>query len=136
MQTCPQRSIVYRNLFRIRRPTSTVTGGAEWRLASGVSLLAKFDGEFANRSQTYSRTGRIRYTWRDVGSGYREPASRTLAQQPRQIFFSRAFISASSSLIESTYFAASAFPASGFAATARGAGFAAADDLAVEAILS
>jgi uncharacterized protein with beta-barrel porin domain len=40
-----------------------VTGGAEWRLASGVSLLAKFDGEFANRSQTYSGTGRIRYTW-------------------------------------------------------------------------
>jgi outer membrane autotransporter protein len=40
-----------------------VTGGAEWRLASGVSLLAKFDGEFANRSQTYSGTGRLRYTW-------------------------------------------------------------------------
>jgi uncharacterized protein with beta-barrel porin domain len=40
-----------------------VTGGAEWRLASGVSLLAKFDGEFANRSQTYSGTGRIRYAW-------------------------------------------------------------------------
>jgi uncharacterized protein with beta-barrel porin domain len=40
-----------------------VTGGAEWRLASGVSLLAKFDGEFANRSQIYSGTGRIRYTW-------------------------------------------------------------------------
>jgi hypothetical protein len=43
--------------------TSTVTGGAEWRLANGVSLLAKFDGEFANRSQTYSGTGRIRYAW-------------------------------------------------------------------------
>jgi uncharacterized protein with beta-barrel porin domain len=40
-----------------------VTGGAEWRLASGVSLLAKFDGEFSSRSQTYSGTGRIRYTW-------------------------------------------------------------------------
>ena len=40
-----------------------VTGGAEWRLASGVSLLAKFDGEFVNCSQTYSGTGRIRYTW-------------------------------------------------------------------------
>jgi uncharacterized protein with beta-barrel porin domain len=40
-----------------------LTGGAEWRLASGVSFLAKFDGEFGNRSQTYSGTGRIRYTW-------------------------------------------------------------------------
>ena len=40
-----------------------VTGGAEWRLASGVSLLAKFDGEFADRSQTCSGTGRIRYMW-------------------------------------------------------------------------
>jgi outer membrane autotransporter protein len=40
-----------------------VTGGAEWRLASGVSFLAKFDGEFADRSQTYSGTGRLRYTW-------------------------------------------------------------------------
>jgi outer membrane autotransporter protein len=40
-----------------------LTGGAEWRLASGVSFLAKFDGEFANRSQTYSGTGRLRYTW-------------------------------------------------------------------------
>jgi uncharacterized protein with beta-barrel porin domain len=40
-----------------------VTGGAEWRLAGGVSLLAKFDGEFADRSQTYSGTGRIRYIW-------------------------------------------------------------------------
>jgi hypothetical protein len=43
------------------------------------------------------------------------------AQHPRQIFFSRAFISASSALIESTYFAVSTFEAG-----ARG--FAAADD--------
>jgi outer membrane autotransporter protein len=40
-----------------------VTGGAEWRLATGVSFLAKFDGEFGDRSETYSATGRIRYTW-------------------------------------------------------------------------
>jgi uncharacterized protein with beta-barrel porin domain len=40
-----------------------VTGGAEWHLASGVSLPAKLDGEFANRSQTYSGTERMRYTW-------------------------------------------------------------------------
>jgi uncharacterized protein YhjY with autotransporter beta-barrel domain len=40
-----------------------VTAGSEWRLANNVSLMAKFDGEFANRSQTYSGTGRLRYTW-------------------------------------------------------------------------
>jgi hypothetical protein len=45
----------------------------------------------------------------------------TTAQQPRQIFFNRAFITASSALIESTYFAVSTFEAG-----ARG--FAAADD--------
>jgi len=39
------------------------TAGAEWRLANGVALLVKFDGEFGDRSQTYSGTGRIRYTW-------------------------------------------------------------------------
>jgi uncharacterized protein with beta-barrel porin domain len=41
-----------------------VTAGSEWRMASNVSLMAKFDGEFANRSQTYAGTARLRYTWR------------------------------------------------------------------------
>lgn len=45
------------------RDLALLTGGAEWRLANGISLLAKFDGEFGERSQTYSGTGRIRYTW-------------------------------------------------------------------------
>jgi uncharacterized protein with beta-barrel porin domain len=40
-----------------------VTAGSEWRLANNVSLLAKFDGEFAGQSQTYSGTARLRYTW-------------------------------------------------------------------------
>ena len=33
------------------------------RYANGVSFIAKFDGEFANHSQTYAGTGTIRYTW-------------------------------------------------------------------------
>jgi outer membrane autotransporter protein len=45
------------------RDLALTTAGAEWRLASGVSFLAKFDGEFGDRSQTYAATGRIRYTW-------------------------------------------------------------------------
>ncbi|MBR0730661.1 autotransporter family protein [Bradyrhizobium japonicum] len=45
------------------RDLALTTAGAEWRLASGVSFLVKFDGEFGDRSQTYSGTGRVRYTW-------------------------------------------------------------------------
>ena len=38
--------------------------GAELHLVNGVqTLLAKFDGEFANHAQTYSGTGTLRYTW-------------------------------------------------------------------------
>jgi uncharacterized protein with beta-barrel porin domain len=39
------------------------SAGAELRLIKGVSLLGKFDGEFASRSQTYAGTGMVRYTW-------------------------------------------------------------------------
>jgi hypothetical protein len=64
-------------------------------------------------------------------TGFPEPAP--AIQQPRQIFFSRAFISASSALMESTRAAA----ASAFGGGAvRNAGFAAAADAAVAAILS
>ena len=37
--------------------------GAELRLANGVTLLAKFDGDFAAHSSTYAGTGTIRYSW-------------------------------------------------------------------------
>ena len=37
--------------------------GAELRLANGVVLLGKFDGEFASHSTTYAGTGTVRYTW-------------------------------------------------------------------------
>jgi hypothetical protein len=32
-------------------------------LAAFSRLSTKFDGEFGDRSETYSGTGRIRYTW-------------------------------------------------------------------------
>jgi hypothetical protein len=57
-------------------------------------------------------------------------ANAAAIQQPRQIFFSRAFISASSALIESTWAAVSVFGGGAVC----GAGFAA--DAAVAAILS
>jgi outer membrane autotransporter protein len=37
--------------------------GAELRFANGISLLAKFDGDFASHSSTYAGTGTIRYSW-------------------------------------------------------------------------
>ena len=43
--------------------SALASAGAELRLINGVSLLAKFDGEFANRSQTYGGRGIVRYTW-------------------------------------------------------------------------
>jgi uncharacterized protein with beta-barrel porin domain len=43
--------------------SALVSAGAEFRLANGVSMLAKFNGEFGGGSQTYSGTGTLRYTW-------------------------------------------------------------------------
>jgi autotransporter-associated beta strand protein len=43
--------------------SALVSEGAELRLANGVVLLAKFDGEFASHSSTYAGTGTVRYTW-------------------------------------------------------------------------
>ena len=42
---------------------AVLSSGAEWRPVSGLSLMAKFDGEFSGRTTTYAGTGRIRYTW-------------------------------------------------------------------------
>jgi outer membrane autotransporter protein len=43
--------------------SALTSAGAELRLANGVVLLAKFDGEFASHSSTYAGTGTVRYTW-------------------------------------------------------------------------
>ncbi len=43
--------------------SALLSAGGEFRLASGMSFGAKFDGEFANRSQTYAGTGTVRYVW-------------------------------------------------------------------------
>ncbi len=43
--------------------SALVSGGAELFLAPHLSVLAKFDGEFAGNSQTYGGTGTLRYTW-------------------------------------------------------------------------
>jgi outer membrane autotransporter protein len=43
--------------------SALVSAGAELRLANGVTLLAKFDGDFASHSQTYAGTATVRYQW-------------------------------------------------------------------------
>ncbi|MHC4042579.1 autotransporter family protein [Bradyrhizobium sp. 23AC] len=45
------------------RDLALVTAGAEWQFRSGISVMAKFDGEFAERSLTYAGTARLRYAW-------------------------------------------------------------------------
>jgi uncharacterized protein with beta-barrel porin domain len=39
------------------------SAAAELRFANGLALGAKFDGEFAARSETYAGTATVRYTW-------------------------------------------------------------------------
>jgi uncharacterized protein YhjY with autotransporter beta-barrel domain len=43
--------------------SALVSAGAEVKLLNGWAVMAKFDGEFANGSQTYAGTGKLRYSW-------------------------------------------------------------------------
>jgi outer membrane autotransporter protein len=43
--------------------SALVSAGSELRLANGLSLIGKFDGELARHSATYAGTGTVRYTW-------------------------------------------------------------------------
>jgi autotransporter-associated beta strand protein len=61
-QTLPGTSFVVNGATPAKNSALT-SAGAELRLANGVALLAKFDGEFASHSQTYGGTGTVRYTW-------------------------------------------------------------------------
>jgi len=45
------------------KDSALASAGAELRLPNGVTLLGKFDGEFANRAQTYAGTGTLRVSW-------------------------------------------------------------------------
>ena len=62
LQTLPGANFVVNGVTPAKNSTLT-SAGAELRLANGVSLLAKFDGEFAAHSSTYAGTGTIRRTW-------------------------------------------------------------------------
>jgi autotransporter-associated beta strand protein len=47
----------------IPRNSALASAGAELFVTPRWTLLAKFDGEFANGSQTYTGSGTLRYTW-------------------------------------------------------------------------
>jgi outer membrane autotransporter protein len=61
-QTLPGASFIV-NGATPAKDLALVSAGAELRLADGVTLSGKFDGEFAEHSTTYAGTGTIRYTW-------------------------------------------------------------------------
>jgi autotransporter-associated beta strand protein/T5SS/PEP-CTERM-associated repeat protein len=61
-QTLPGASFVVNGATPAKNSALT-SAGAELRLANGVVLLAKFDGEFASHSSTYAGTGTVRYAW-------------------------------------------------------------------------
>jgi outer membrane autotransporter protein len=61
-QTLPGASFVINGATPAKNSALT-SAGVEYRLADGVVLLGKFDGEFASHSSTYAGTGTVRYTW-------------------------------------------------------------------------
>jgi autotransporter-associated beta strand protein len=61
-QTLPGASFVVNGATPAKDSVLT-TAGAEYRLANGLTLLGKFDGEFAAHSSTYAGTGTLRYAW-------------------------------------------------------------------------
>jgi autotransporter-associated beta strand protein len=61
-QTLPGASFIV-NGVTPAKDSALASAGAEYRLANGVALLAKFDGEFASHSTTYAGRGMLRYAW-------------------------------------------------------------------------
>jgi outer membrane autotransporter protein len=61
-QTLPGASFVVNGAIPAK-DSALVSGGGELRLANGVTLLGKFDGELADHSSTYAGTGTVRYSW-------------------------------------------------------------------------
>ena len=45
------------------KDSALVSAGSELRLANGITLLGKFDGELARKAQTYAGTATVRLSW-------------------------------------------------------------------------
>ena len=61
-QTLPGASFIVNGAVPAK-DSALASAGVEYRLANGLTLLGKFDGEFASRSSTYAGTGTVRYSW-------------------------------------------------------------------------
>ena len=61
-QSLPGASFIVNGVLPVK-DSALASAGGELRFANGITLLAKFDGEFASHSSTYSGTGTIRYRW-------------------------------------------------------------------------
>jgi uncharacterized protein with beta-barrel porin domain len=61
-QTLPGASFIVNGATPAKN-SALASAGTELRLAGGVTLLAKFDGEFASHSSTYAGTGTVRWAW-------------------------------------------------------------------------
>ena len=61
-QALPGASFIV-NGATLPQNSALASAGGELRLANGITLLAKFDGEFASHSSTYGGTGTFRYRW-------------------------------------------------------------------------
>jgi outer membrane autotransporter protein len=61
-QALPGASFIVNGATPVKNSALT-SAGAELRLANGISLIGKFDSEFAGRAQTYGGTGTVRYVW-------------------------------------------------------------------------
>jgi autotransporter-associated beta strand protein len=61
-QTLPGASFIVNGATPAKNSALT-SAGAELRLANGVTLTGKFDGEFASHSSTYAGSGMVRYMW-------------------------------------------------------------------------
>ncbi len=61
-QALPGATFIVNGAFPAK-DAALASAGGELRLANGVTLLAKFDGEFASHSTTYAGTGTFRYRW-------------------------------------------------------------------------
>ena len=61
-QALPGASFIVNGVTPV--PNSALaSAGAELRFLNGWAIGGRFDGEFADRAQTYAGTGTIRYVW-------------------------------------------------------------------------
>ena len=61
-QALPGASFVVNGATPVKN-AALAAAGAELKLANGITLSVRFDGEFASRSQTYAGSGSVRYGW-------------------------------------------------------------------------